>query len=105
VIATAFHIIVLAMGILTTEVDHTIMIYRDMTSLARFPLDIYREPIRSIFTFVIPVGIMMGFPAKALFSLLSPQFIFLSFVISWILLFLSIKLWQYALMKYQSWGG
>jgi ABC-2 type transport system permease protein len=104
-IATAFHIIVLALGILTTEVDHTIMIYRDMTSVGRFPLDIYREPIRSIFTYVIPVGIMIGFPSKALFNLLAAPFIMLSFVVSWTLLYLSIKLWHHALMKYQSWGG
>jgi len=104
-IATAFHIAVLAFAILTTEVDHTIMIYRDLTGLARFPMEIYKEPIRGIFTFIIPVGIMMTFPAKALFNLLSREFIVLSFVVSSLLLLFSFKLWDIALRKYQSWGG
>ncbi len=104
-IATAFHIGVLALAILTTEVDHTIMIYRDMTGLGRFPIEIYKEPIRGIFTFIIPVGIMMTFPPKALLNLLSPISYFLSFFISGTLLFISLKLWNLALKKYQSWGG
>lgn len=105
IIATAFHIGVLALAILTTEVDHTIMIYRDMTSLGRFPLEIYKEPVRGIFTFIIPIGIMMTFPPKALLGLLSPITYLLSFFVSGILLFISLKLWNLALKKYQSWGG
>lgn len=104
-IATAFHISVLALAILTTEVDHTVMIFRDMTNLGRFPIDIYKEPIRGIFTFIIPIGIMMTFPPYALFNLLSPIFYLLSFVVSSLLLFASLKLWNIALKKYQSWGG
>src|SRR3990167_9410237 len=105
IIATAFHIAVLALAILTTEVDHTIMIYRDMTALGRFPLEIYREPVRGIFTFVIPIGIMMTFPPKALLQLLSPVSFLISFFFSGLLLIISFKLWNLALKKYQSWGG
>ncbi|OGK15550.1 hypothetical protein A2774_06025 [Candidatus Roizmanbacteria bacterium RIFCSPHIGHO2_01_FULL_39_12c] len=105
IIATAFHIAVLALAILTTEVDHAIMVYRDLTSLGRFPMEIYREPIRAVFTFVIPVGIMMSFPPKALLNLLSPASYLLSLFASSLLLTLSLKLWNLALKKYQSWGG
>jgi ABC-2 type transport system permease protein len=70
-IATSFHILVLAFGVLTTEVDHTILIYRDMTSLGRFPMAIYNEPIKTIFTFIIPIGIMTSFPPQALLGTLS----------------------------------
>lgn len=105
VIATAFHIIVLAMGIFTVEVDHAIMIYRDITRLGTFPVDIYREPLRSLFTFVLPIGIMMTFPVKSLFGLLSPTGILISFAVSGILLLFSLFLWNQALRKYQSWGG
>ncbi|MBI4008995.1 ABC-2 family transporter protein [Candidatus Roizmanbacteria bacterium] len=104
-IATAFHISVLALAILTTEIDHTILIYRDMIGLGRFPIEIYKEPVRTIFTFIIPIGIMMSFPPYALFNLLSWQFMLLSFLISSILLTISLKLWDLALKKYQSWGG
>ncbi len=105
IIATAFHITVLALGIFTTEVDHTMLIYRDLTTLGRFPLEIYKEPIRGLFTFIIPIGIMMSFPAYALFNLLSWPMIAYSFVLSGILFTASLKLWENALKKYQSWGG
>src|SRR3989344_3849505 len=101
VMATAFHIAVLALAILTTEVDHTIMIYRDLTALGRFPMDIYKEPVRGIFTFIIPVGIMMGFPPKALLGLLSPTFFLFSLILSTMLFLISLKLWNLALKKYQ----
>lgn len=104
-LATAFHIFVLALGIMTTEVDHTIMIYRDLTSLGRFPMEIYKEPLRGIFTFIIPVGIMMSFPSRALFGLLSPSLILIAFLMSWLLLTTSSKFWDLAIKKYQSWGG
>jgi len=105
IIATAFHIIVLSLGILTTEVDHTIMIFRDMTRMASLPIDIYKEPIRSIFTFIIPVGIMMTFPVKMLFGMLSVNFFIVSLLIAFFVLSLSLYLWKTALRKYQSWGS
>jgi len=105
VLACAFHITVLALGIITTEVDHTIMIYRDLIGLGRFPMEIYKEPIRSFFTFAIPVGVMMSFPTKALFGLLTGPFIWYAWGISLSGLVFSLILWNYALHKYQSWGG
>ena len=105
IIATAFHIAVLSLGVLTTEVDHAVMIYRDITSIGRFPIEIYKEPFRSFFTFVIPIGIMVSFPSQALFGLLNPSLIIIAFGFSIAFLYLSLKLWQSALKKYQSWGG
>jgi len=105
IIATAFHIGVLGFGILTTEVDNVIMIYRDLLNLGRFPIEIYQQIISFIFTFLIPVGVMITFPVKALFGFLSFKNAVFSFFISFFLLLLSIKLWQLGLKKYQSAGG
>lgn len=101
-IALSFHILVLALAIYTTEIDHAIMVYRDITQMGRIPVDIYIEPVRIFLTFVIPVGIMMTLPAKALMNLASLNLIILSFSFSAILLFLSLKLWQKSLKYYQS---
>lgn len=102
IIAASFHIFVLSIGVMTTAVDHTIMIYRDISSMGRIPIDIYKEPLRAFLTFIIPIGIMMTFPAKALFGLLSPIYIVISLGISLIFFYLSIKLWRYSLTKYSS---
>lgn len=101
-ISAAFHILVLSIGILTTSVDHLVMIYRDLTALMRIPVDLFTDPLRSLLTFVIPVGIMFTFPTKVLLGLLSWQMIFVSFVIGVGSLILSIKFWQWSLKSYQS---
>lgn len=103
-IAIAFHIFVLATGVLTTTVDNAILLYRDFTQMGRVPVDIYHEPLRSLLTFALPVGIMMTFPAKAFLGLLSTEVIILSFLIGIILLFLSIKFWRFSLAHYTSVG-
>lgn len=102
IIATAFHIGVLALGVITTEIDHAIMIYRDLTQMGRVPVDIYNEILRAIITFIIPVGIMMTWPAKALMGLLSIQSAVAAFLLSVFFFMLSIFLWKYALTKYSS---
>ena len=101
-IATGFHILVLALAVVTTEIDHAIMIYRDITSMARLPVDIYREPLRSLITFVVPVGVMMTFPAKALFGLLSPGFTAIALMVGILFFFVSVRVWRCALTKYAS---
>lgn len=102
IIALSFHILVLSIGVLTTEVDNTIMLYRDLTLMGRVPVDIYLEPIRGILTFIIPVGIMMTFPAKALMGFLSIEAVLLSFLMAAFFLLSSIKLWRLALRNYSS---
>ena len=101
-IALSFHILVLSLAILTQEIDHAIMVYRDFVGMGRMPIDIYREPIRGLLTFVIPVGIMSSFPTKALLGLLSPLLILYALIFTIILLFLSLKMWDYSVRKYSS---
>lgn len=101
-IAASFHIFVLSLGIVTLEIDHTIMIYRDLSNLGKFPIDIYKEPLRSFITFIIPVGTMMTVPAKSLMNLVSLGGVITSFVVGGLSLFLSIQFWNYALTKYSS---
>lgn len=102
IIATAFHIAVLSLGIITLEIDHTIMIYRDITNLGKLPVDIYKEPLKAVLTFLIPVGIMLSLPAKALMGLVTPGGVLGAFALGVFLLFLSLKFWNYALRFYSS---
>lgn len=101
-ISTGFHILVLALGILATEVDHAIMIFRDVVSMGRIPTDVYHEPLHSIMTFIIPVGIMMTFPAKALMGLLSPWMVIFSVMLGLLFIVFCLKAWNYALSRYSS---
>ena len=102
VLGFAFHLFVCGVCVLTTEIDHLIWIYRDLTSMARFPTDIYYKFIQYILTFTIPVVILFTVPAKALLGLLSWQWVVLAFLISGLFLWGSLKFWKYALSKYSS---
>ena len=102
VIATSFHILVLALAVLTTEIDHAVMIYRDIVGMGKIPIDVYTEPLRWLITFVLPVGIMMSFPVKALLGILQTPLIYLTFFISFSFLTISVSFWNYALKKYTS---
>lgn len=101
-IVTAIHIFVASIGIITTEVDNAIWIYRDLSFMARVPVDIYVAPVRAALTFILPIAIVFTFPTKALMGTLSWQWVIYSVVTSSFLFFLSIKFWRFALTKYSS---
>lgn len=102
IIAMAFHIAVLALGIITLEIDHTILIYRDLKNLGRLPIDIYKQPLQGFLTYLIPVGIMITFPAKALMGLLTPAGALTSLGFAVFSIYLALKFWHFALTKYSS---
>lgn len=102
VLALSIHILVASLGVITTEVDHAIMIYRDLSTMARVPIDIYNSWLRAFLIYIIPIGIIFTFPAKALMGILSWQFIIFSIFFSLIFLFGSLKLWSWSLKKYTS---
>jgi len=101
-VALAFHIAVIALGVLTTEIDNALWMYRDLTAMGRLPIDVYREPLRWVLTFAIPVGVMITFPSKALMGLLSTQSVVIAILIGIILFYGSYMFWQYAIKHYSS---
>jgi ABC-2 type transport system permease protein len=101
-IATAFHIIILSMAIITLEIDHAVMIYRDITSLGRLPTDIYKEPLKAFLTYIIPVGVMMTVPGKAMMGLTSPAGVLIALLVGILFIFISLKFWNFATTKYTS---
>ncbi len=100
--AMAFHILVLSLAIITMEIDHTVMIYRDITNLGRLPVDIYKQPLQMFLTYLIPVGVMITFPAKALMGLVSAGGIAVSLAVGLAVLLISFRFWNLALRKYSS---
>jgi ABC-2 type transport system permease protein len=102
VLVTAIHILVAAIGVMTTEVDHAIWIYRDLSQMARFPVDIYVEGVRFFLNFIIPIGLIFTVPAKALFGVLSSQWIILTVAFAVVFYLMILKFWNYALKQYSS---
>ncbi len=101
-IATGFHIMVLALTVLTSEIDHTILIYRDLTGMGRIPVDLYREPLRTVITFVLPVGIMMTFPVRGFIGTLPLPMLVSALGIGIGFFLASLLLWKRTLLRYTS---
>lgn len=101
-IAMSFHIFVLSVGVVTTEVDNTIMLYRDLTQMGRVPISVYQQGVSFLITFVVPIGIMMTFPVQALLGTLSLQFVLYSFVVGVGFFLLSLLAWRHGVRRYSS---
>jgi ABC-2 type transport system permease protein len=102
ILAFSLHLLICAICLLTTEIDHLIMVYRDLTSMARFSTDIYSKTIQFSLTFIIPIIILMTVPTKVLFGFLSWPWLILSIFIAIMFLLISLRFWQYALKRYSS---
>jgi len=101
-ISMSFHIVVMAIGIITLEVDNSILIFRDISSMGRFPIDIYKEPFRGILTYIVPVGIMFTLPVKIIFGVSSPLWVLGGLLIAVISFLIANNLWRVAMKKYTS---
>ncbi len=101
-IATALHILVLVIGIMTTEVDGVIWFYRDCSRMAQFPVSLYMEPLRSFLYFVVPVGVMITIPAETLLGSSSTMVAILACTFGCGFFILSLQLWKWSLTRYQS---
>lgn len=101
-IAMSFHIFVICFGMLTTEVDNTILLYRDLAQMGRLPTEIYREPLRFAITFIIPIGVMMNVPARVLLGTAGLPLMLGSLMIAIVAISLALIAWKYALRAYTS---
>ena len=101
-IATAIHIIILAVGVLTTEVDSIIWIYRDLNRMGKFPVSIYMQPLRFALFFIVPIGMMITIPTEVLLGA-EPSFsIALTTLVGIGSFVFSLKIWKWSLKRYAS---
>lgn len=98
----SFHLLICAICVLTTEIDHLIWVYRDLVTMARFPTDIYQKGVQYVLTFAVPIIVLITIPAKALLGLLSWQGVGLALVVSGLFFGGSLRLWRHALSQYSS---
>jgi ABC-2 type transport system permease protein len=80
------------------------------TEMASYPLEIYADWFRKLFIFVVPLAFVSYFPALYLMDKPDPLgfprwFALLTPPVCFVLLGLSIALWQYGVRRYQSTGS
>lgn len=101
-IAYAFHVAVGALSVRTHEFESAIWVYRDVMTLGRFPVNIYNEVLRGLFVTVVPVGVMISFPAQALMGLLSWKGVLYALAIGVVANTAAQLFWKASLREYTS---
>ncbi len=101
-IATAMHIAVAGVAVWTQELENTIWVYRDLMTFGRFPVDIYSGPVRWVLTFVIPIAVIVSFPAQAMMGRLAPIWVAYSLCLAAASLAASLAFWRLAVRNYTS---
>lgn len=102
ILVTGIHILVAAMAILFNTADQLIGIFRDLSAMARFPVDIYALPFRILLNTIIPIGIAYTLPAQVLFSQTAVWMLVYGLILGGIFFLGSLFVWQKALVRYSS---
>ncbi|MFA5925679.1 MAG: ABC-2 family transporter protein [Parcubacteria group bacterium] len=102
VIVASLHIISAALTVWTMESEVFIWFYRTATFAALFPPEIFSHPIQLLFTFIIPIVIIVAVPAKAVLGMLTLKMVLIAFAVAFVFLFGSLLLWKASLKQYSS---
>lgn len=98
----AIHILSASITMRTLESENFIWAYRGAMTMGTFPPEIFSNTVKYIFTFGMPIMIIVAFPAKALLGMLSLQWGIIGAIYSLLFFSFSIWLWNRNLKYYSS---
>ncbi len=102
IVVVSLHIISAAFTTWTMESEVFIWFYRTSTFAALFPPEIYSNPIQIVFTFIIPIIVIVAVPAKALLGILTLEMSLIALAVAFVFFGGSLLLWKTALKHYSS---
>lgn len=102
IIILGIHIISAAVTIWTMESENLIWFYRESMTIGRFPPEIYSPLIQFVFTYIMPVIVIVSFPAKALLGIISFSSVIIALVMAALFLLFSLLIWNAGLRHYSS---
>ena len=95
----ALMLALMALAVHLVGADELDMLSYAAVELARFPVDFYHDPVRTVLT-VIPVALLTTVPAQAILGRLEPTTLVASPVVALVCLSLAVALWRHALRRY-----
>lgn len=101
-IVLAIHVVTAALTIRNTESDNVIWLYRETMTLGRFPPEIFPPLVQFVFTFIIPIVVVVAFPTKILLGKLPPDIALTAIATGIVFFILSIQFWKKSIKKYSS---
>lgn len=102
VMVTAWHIIIIGIGIRYLEVDNTVMLYRDIERMAAFPVSMYGRWGSIFLTYLFPFALMATIPANIIFGLFNPWYLLGFAALAAVQLKLALLYWRRSLLTYSS---
>lgn len=99
---TAWHIIIISVGVKYLEVDNTVMLYRDLERMGAFPVAIYGKVGENILTYAFPFALMATIPARLIFDTFNPWYLLLFAALALLQLKIALLIWHRALLSYSS---
>ncbi len=104
ILSMSLNVLFSCMVIVLVRLGRMDEIFSFLSRFGEYPIDIYSNALKFIFTTVVPFAVWAYIPAKVLLGVLDVSMVY-SFVCT-ILFFLgSLKLWNICLKKYTSAGG
>lgn len=102
IMVTAWHIIIISVGVKYLEVDNTVMLYRDLERMGAFPAVIYGKSGENILTYIFPFALMATIPAQLIFGLFNPLYLLGFALLAFIQFKIALWFWHRALLSYSS---
>ena len=95
-------ILVISLAFFVVRVDNLSYLFQSIFDAARWPITVFRGPIRFVFTFVLPLAIMTTFPAMALLGTLEPRAFLASTLGAVVFAVFARQVWKQAIRRYTS---
>lgn len=95
-------ILVISLAFRVVRVDNLTYLFQSVFDAARWPITVFRGPVRFIFTFVLPLAIMTSFPAMALLGTLETRAWAISLAGAAAFAWASRQVWKASIRHYTS---
>ena len=102
VIVLGIHVLSAALTIWSMESEGMIWFYRDATAIGRFPPEIFSKPIQFVFTFCLPIIVMVAFPVKMMLGALPLFWAMMGCIIALVFLIGALVSWRVSVRRYSS---
>lgn len=95
-------ILVVSLAFFVVRVDNLSYLFTSIFDAARWPIGVFRGPIRFVFTFVLPLAVMTTYPSMALLGTLEPRVFLASTLGSLAFAVFARQVWKQAIRRYTS---
>lgn len=102
IIVVGIHILSVSISARTAEGENFIWLYRESMSLGRLPAEIFPPFLQFVFTYAMPVIMVISWPVKALLGKLAWPSLLVFLTYAGLFFGLSLLFWQNSLKKYSS---